>query len=108
MAFTEEQRELLAAAFDHVWARMSSLHNLIKDEAQRIDALGLILAEQGLITAEQWEAAIAQLELRAGVEAHNTQRASPPGRLSEEEITRQILNGDVEAFERRHREEDTE
>jgi hypothetical protein len=105
MAFTEEQSRLLGAAFDHVWARMSALHDTLNDDSERIAALGLILAEQGLITAEQWEGAIAQLAVQAGLETRQlqSQRADD---LTEEEITRQILDGDDQAFERRREEED--
>jgi hypothetical protein len=101
--FTPEQRELLAAALDHVWARMSELNDHINDESERVAALGLILAEQGLITAEQWEGAIAQLALQAGMQA---KQAGPQETITEEEITREILAGDVDAFHRRQEQED--
>jgi len=104
MAFTEEQLRLLGAAFDHVWARLSMLHDRSSDETERIDALGLLLAEQGLITAEQWEAAITQLALCTRMEAQK-RNTSPSTDVSEEEITREILSGDGEAFERRRDDE---
>jgi len=45
MVFTEEQIRLLGAAFDHVWARLSMLHDRSDDETERLDALGVLLAE---------------------------------------------------------------
>jgi hypothetical protein len=106
MVFTEEQSRLLGAAFDHVWARMSALHETLNDDSERIAALGLILAEQGLITAEQWEGAIAQLAVQAGLETRQQRTQRPE--VTEEEITRQILDGDDRAFERRLEEEEDE
>jgi hypothetical protein len=106
MAFTEEQSRLLGAAFDHVWARMSALHDNLNDDSERIAALGLILAEQGLITADQWEGAIAQLAVQAGLESRQQRSVHPD--ITEEDITRQILHGDEQAFERRRDEEDDE
>ena len=99
MAFTEEQVRLLGAAFDHVWARLSDLQDRCDAETERTDALGLVLADQGLITPDQWETAIAQLALRTGMEAQMLSRSRPAG-ITDEEITRRILSGDAEAFER--------
>ena len=101
--FTPEQIELLAAAFDHVWARMAELNDHINDESERVAALGLILAEQGLITAEQWEGAIAQVALQAGMHA---KKSGHQETITEEEITREILGGDVDAFRRLQEEEE--
>src|SRR5207244_5067989 len=75
MAFTEEEVRLLGAAFDHVWARLSDLQDRCDAETERIDALGLVLADQGLITPDQWETAIAQLALRTGMEAQMLSRS---------------------------------
>jgi len=104
MAFTDEQIRLLGSAFNHVWAYLSALQDRIDDDTERIDALGMILAEQGFITPEEWEVAIAQLAIRTGMEAEAL-ATSRPASVTEEEITRQILNGDAEVFDRRRDEE---
>ncbi len=102
--FTREQIELLQAAFEHVWSRMSRVQDDLNDESTRLVALLEMLVERGLLTPEQFEAAVDELAATAGIESGLASLARQ--RTSNEDITAQILNGDTAAFERRRVEEE--
>ena len=97
--FTREQIEVLQAAFEHVWGRMSRLQNDLNEDATRLVTLLQTLVEHGVLSAEQFEAAVDELRATAGIESGLASLARP--RVTEESITAQILNGDTEAFTRR-------
>jgi hypothetical protein len=103
-AFTREQIEVLQAAFEHVWGRMSRLQSDLNEEATRLVTLLQTLVEHGVLSAEQFEAALDELRATAGIESGLASLARP--RVTDERITAQILNGDTEAFTRRRAEED--
>jgi hypothetical protein len=98
-AFTREQIEALQAAFAHVWGRMARLQGDLNEESTRLMALLQMLVEQGVLSAEQFEAAVDELRATAGIESGLASLARP--RVTEESITAQILSGDTEAFTRR-------
>src|SRR4030095_13579078 len=60
-AFTAEQVALLQAAFEHVWSRMSRLQGDLNDNASNVATLLSLLVERGLLTPEQFEAAVEEL-----------------------------------------------
>ena len=97
--FTREQIDVLQAAFEHVWGRMSRLQNDLNEDATRLVTLLQTLVEHGVLSAEQFEAAVDELRATAGIESGLASLARP--RVTEESITAQILNGDTEAFTRR-------
>jgi hypothetical protein len=96
--FTREQIEVLQAAFEHVWGRMSRLQNDLNEDSTRLVTLLQMLVEQGVLSAEQFEAAVDELRATAGIEAGLASLARD--RVTEESITARILNGDTEAFKR--------
>jgi hypothetical protein len=57
-AFTREQIEVLQATFEHVWGRMSRLQEELNEGSTRLVALLQMLVEQGVLSAEQFEAAV--------------------------------------------------
>ena len=101
--FTREQITILQAAFDHVWARIARLQSDLNDNSTRLVTLLQMLVEQGVLSAEQFEAAVDELTATAGIESGfaNLGRQTP----TDEAITAQILAGDTEAFKRRLAEE---
>jgi hypothetical protein len=98
-AFTREQIEVLQAAFEHVWGRMSRLQSDLNEDATRLVTLLQMLVDHGIMSAEQFEAAVDELRATAGIESGLASLARP--RVTDENITAQILNGDTEAFNRR-------
>ena len=97
--FTREQIEILQAAFEHVWGRISRVQTDLNDDATRLVTLLQMLVEHGVLSAEQFEAAVDELAATAGIESGLASLGRP--RVTEESITAQILNGDTEAFKRR-------
>ena len=67
--FTAEQVALLQAAFEHVWSRMSRLQGDLNDNASNVATLLSLLVERGLLTPEQFEAAVEELTATAGLES---------------------------------------
>ena len=102
--FTREQIEILLAAFEHVWGRISGLQDDLNEDSTRLVALLQMLVEHGVLSAEQFEAAVDELRATSGIESGLASLARP--RVTEESITAQILNGDTEAFKRRRAAED--
>src|SRR4030095_5571783 len=98
-AFTAEQVALLQAAFEHVWSRMSRLQGDLNDNASNVATLLSLLVERGLLTPEQFEAAVEELTATAGLESGMRNLAKP--RVTDASLSADILNGDVEAFRRR-------
>jgi len=103
-AFSREQIEVLQAAFEHVWARMARMQDDLNEDSTRVVALLEMLADHGVLSSEQFEAAVDELRATAGIESGLANLAR--GRVPDKTITQQILNGDTEAFERRRAEED--
>lgn len=97
--FTQEQVEILQSAFQHVWGRMARLQSELNDDSTRLVALLQMLVDHGVLSAEQFEAAVDELTATAGIESGLASLARP--RVTNESITAQILNGDTEAFRRR-------
>lgn len=87
-AFTDEQNKILEAMFDHMWARMASLHDDLNEDSVRIAALGVLLVKQGLLTPAQWDAAMKNLDM----DAKESRELYKPG-PTEQETTRHILRG---------------
>jgi len=102
--FTREQIEVLQAAFEHVWGRMARLQGDLNEDSTRLVALLQMLVEHGVLSAEQFEAALDELRATSGIESGLANLARP--RVTEESITAQILNGDTEAFKRRRVDEE--
>jgi hypothetical protein len=98
-AFSREQIEVLQAEFEHVWGQMSRLREDLNEDSTRLVTLLQMLVEHGVLSAEQFEAAVDELRATAGIESGLASLARP--RVTEESITAQILNGDTEAFKRR-------
>jgi hypothetical protein len=97
--FTAEQVALLQAAFEHVWSRMSRLQGDLNDNASNVATLLSLLVERGLLTPEQFEAAVEELTATAGLESGMRNLSKP--RITDPSLTADILNGDADAF-RRH------
>jgi hypothetical protein len=104
--FTREQIVVLQAAFEHVWGRMARLQGDLNDDATRLVTLLQMLVEHGVLSAEQFEAAVEELAATAGIESGFASLARP--RVTDESITAQILDGDTEAFKRRRAAEEDE
>ncbi len=104
--FTREQTTILQAAFEHVWARIARLQSDMNDDSTRLVTLLQMLVEHGVLSAEQFEAAVDELTATAGIESGfaNLGRKT----VKDEAITAQILAGDTEAFKRRLAEEEDE
>ncbi len=94
--FTREQITILQAAFEHVWARVARLQNDLNDESTRLVTLLQMLVEHGVLSAEQFEAAVDELAATAGIESGFASLGRKA--LTDEAITAQILSGDTEAF----------
>jgi hypothetical protein len=103
-AFTREQIDVLQAAFEHVWGRMSRLRDDLNEDSTRLVTLLQMLVEQGVLSAEQFDAALDDLRATSGIESGLASLARP--RVTDDNITAQILNGDTEAFKRRRAAED--
>jgi hypothetical protein len=103
-AFTREQIEILQAAFEHVWGRVSRLQDDLNEASTQMVGLLQMLVEHGIMSAEQLESAVDELRATAGIESGlaNLSRR----RVTDKSITAQILNGDTEAFTRRLAEEE--
>jgi len=103
-AFTPRQIEILQAAFTHVWTRMAQLHDDLNDDSSRVATLLSLLVQRGILTGEQFDAALESLEVTVGLETGLQTLGEQ--RVTEEAITAEILRGDVEAFKRRQAEEE--
>jgi hypothetical protein len=103
-AFTREQIDVLQAAFEHVWARMSRLQDDLNEASTQMVGLLQMLVEHGIMSAEQLESAVDELRATAGIESGLANLAR--GRVPDKSITAQILSGDTEAFKRRLAEEE--
>ena len=103
-AFTREQIEILQAAFEHVWGRMSRLQGDLNEASTQVVGLLQMLVEHGVLSAEQFEAAVDELRATAGIESGLANLAR--GRVPDKGITEQILHGDTDAFKRRAAEEE--
>ena len=103
-AFTREQIDVLQAAFEHVWGRMSRLQDDLNEASTQVVGLLQMLVEHGMMSAEQLEAAVDELRATAGIESGFANLSR--GRVTDRGITEQILNGDTEAFKRRLAEEE--
>jgi hypothetical protein len=104
--FTREQITILQAAFEHVWARVARLQTDLNDDATRLVTLLQMLVEHGVLSAEQFEAAVDELAATAGIESGLASLGRKT--VTDENITAQILTGDTEAFTRRRAAEDEE
>jgi len=106
-AFTREQIDILQAAFEHVWGRLARVQEDLNEDSTRLVALLQMLVEHGIMSAEQFEAAVDELRASSGIESGLANLARP--RATEASITAQILSGDTDAFKRRRAaEEDDE
>jgi hypothetical protein len=105
-AFTPEQIDVLRAAFGHVWSRLIRVQDDVNDESTRLVALLEMLVDRAMLTPEQFEAAVDELAATAGIESGLARLASQ--RATDDDITAQILNGDLDAFKRRLAEEEEE
>ena len=104
-AFTSEQITILQAALEHVWSRIASLHDAVNEDSERIGALALIAARKGVLSSlEELDDTIAEATIEPRLRLQ--QAAGEPGRITEEQITYEILGGDTEAFRRRQQEEE--
>lgn len=97
--FTPQQIAVLQAAFEHVWGRMARMQEDLNEDSTRLVALLQMLVEQGMMSAEQFEAAVDELRATSGIESGFARLARP--RVTDASITAQILSGDTEAFKRR-------
>jgi hypothetical protein len=104
--FTPQQIAILQAAFEHVWARVARMQNDLNDESTRLVSLLQMLVEHGVLSAEQFEAAVDELAATAGIESGLAGLGQP--RVTEESLTAQILNGDTDAFKRKRAAEEEE
>ena len=68
-AFTREQIEVLQAAFEHVWGRMSRVQDDLNEASTQVVGLLQMLVEHGMMSAEQLEAAVDELRATAGIES---------------------------------------
>jgi hypothetical protein len=104
--FTREQIAVLQAAFEHVWGRMARVQEDLNEETTRLVTLLQLLVDQGMMSAEQFEAAVDELRASSGIESGFASLARP--RVTDANITAQILSGDIEAFKRRRVAEENE
>lgn len=104
--FTREQIAVLQAAFEHVWGRMARVQEDLNEETTRLVTLLQVLVDQGMMSAEQFEAAVDELRASSGIESGFASLARP--RATDASITAQILSGDTEAFKRRREAEEDE
>jgi len=105
--FTPDQVDVLQAAFEHVWGRMARLQGDLNDDSTRLVALLQMLVDHGVLSADQFEAAVEELTATTGIESGLASLKRP--RVTDGNITGQILSGDTDAFERRREaEEDDE
>ena len=93
--FTDEQIAILQAAFDHVWARMASLHDDLNEDSLRVAALLNTLEVKKVITAEQFGRIMKILDM----EASERREPEKSGDQTENTITGRILQGDLSALE---------
>ena len=103
-AFSREQIDILQAAFEHVWARLSRVQDDLNEDSTRVVALLQMLVDHGVLSSDQFEAAVDELRATAGIESGLANIAR--GRVPDTTITQQILTGDTEAFERRRADEE--
>jgi hypothetical protein len=103
-AFTREQTAILQAAFEHVWGRIARMQEDLNEDSTRLMALLQMLVDHGVMSAEQFEAAVDELRASSGIESGLASLARP--RVTDASITAQILNGDTEAFTRRREAEE--
>jgi hypothetical protein len=82
-----------------VWGRMSRLRDDLNEDSTRLVTLLQMLVEQGALSAEQSDAALDELRPTSGSDSGLASLARP--RVTEDNITAQILHGDTEAFKRR-------
>ena len=105
--FTPEQIAVLQAAFEHVWGRFARAQEDMNEDSTRLVALLQMLVDHGVMSAEQFEAAVDELRASSGIEAGFASLARP--RVTDATITAQILGGDTDAFTRQlEAEEDDE
>src|SRR5262245_21107405 len=102
-AFTDEQVKILIAAFEHVWARIHTLHGSVTEDAVRLAALTSFLELQGTIDEEQATSVAEELENDAAGDAEASTR---PGFTADTATTERILLGDVDAGRRQREAED--
>ena len=102
--FTPEQTKILHAAFQHVWSRMARLQSDLNDDSTRLIALLQMLVDHGVLSPEQFEAAVDELTATTGIESGLASIAR--GRKTDEQIATEILEGDTEAFRRRRADEE--
>jgi hypothetical protein len=105
-AFSREQVKALQAAFEHVWGRMARLQEDMNEDSTRLIALLQMLVDHGVMSSEQFEAAVDELRASSGIEAGFASLGRP--RVTDATITAQILDGDTEAFKRRLEAEEEE
>lgn len=101
-AFTEEQITILEAAFNHLWTRMASLHDDVNEDSVRLGALIDVLHTKGTITREQ----VIKIMHVLSMEASEGRSPAKPTDRTEQQITGQILHGDLTAFTRAAEDED--
>ena len=97
---------LAAEEFGHVWARVARLQSDLNDDSTRMVTLLQMLVEHGVLSSEQFDAAVDELTATAGIESGFASLGRKA--IKDEAITAQVLNGDTEAFERRAAEEEEE
>jgi hypothetical protein len=103
-AFNREQIAVLQAAFEHVWGRIARVQEDLNEDSTRLIALLQMLVDHGVMSSEQFEAAVDELRASSGIEAGFANLERP--RVTDASITAQILDGDTEAFTRRREAED--
>jgi hypothetical protein len=103
-AFNREQIAVLQAAFEHVWGRIARVQEDLNEDSTRLIALLQMLVDHGVMSSEQFEAAVDELRASSGIEAGFANLGRP--RVTDASITAQILDGDTSAFTRRREAED--
>ena len=103
-AFTREQVKTLQAAFEHVWGRMARLQEDMNEDSTRLITLLQMLVDHGVMSSDQFEAAVDELRASSGIESGFANLGRP--RVTDASITAQILDGDTDAFTRRREAEE--
>ena len=98
-AFSRDQIAILQAAMEHVWGRMARMQEDMNEDSTRLMALLQMLVDHGVMSSEQFEAAVDELRASSGIESGFASLARP--RVTDADITAQILGGDTDAFKRR-------
>src|SRR4030095_5728398 len=63
--FSEEQLELLHAAFEHLWQRSADLHEDLNEDSTRLAVVAGLLVEKGVITYPEFQGAVAAITAEA-------------------------------------------